>query len=430
MPSIKSSPQSSLDTTNLRKNFIWNLIGSTASAFVSLAYMMVVSRVNGVDDAGIFSFAFSTAAFFLVIGTYSGRTFQVTDKNKKTTDSDYFYLKIVTCVFMLVVGLSFCLFRGYTGDKFVIIMFLTLARALEAMSEYAYAVIQKKDRLYQVGRSLFMKSILGVAGFFLIDHFTQNLVLSCTMIIAANLLFLALYDFPKMRKTGFRFKKFERKKVWYLLRIGFFTFAFTFLNLYVINAARYVLDSTSSDSAQAIYGIIAMPATVLGLVGQYFIQPFLTNFKKFFTTDANKFQNLVLKLCLALSSIGVLCVLAAWILGIPVLELLYAVELDGNLLGLLIIIIGGTCSALALVISTALITMRRTRDQFWIYCVTAIIAFLIARVLVPVYGVLGACLSYMLSMMLLLVLYGGDFYYRLRDLKHNPTAEVQRASHE
>ena len=93
---------------NLRKNFTWNLVGSTAWAFVSLFYMMIVTRINGIDDAGIFSFAFSTASFFLVIGTYSGRTFQVTDKNKKTTDSDYFYLKIVTCTVMLLVGVLFC----------------------------------------------------------------------------------------------------------------------------------------------------------------------------------------------------------------------------------------------------------------------------------------------------------------------------------
>ena len=86
MSNEKNNPKSSLDSVNLRKNFIWNTIGSTASAFVSLFYMMIATRLNGIDDAGIFSFAFSTAAILLVIGTYSGRTFQVTDKNKKTSD--------------------------------------------------------------------------------------------------------------------------------------------------------------------------------------------------------------------------------------------------------------------------------------------------------------------------------------------------------
>lgn len=426
----KNNPQTDLDSTNLRKNFIWNSIGYTASAFVSLFYMMIVTRLNGIDDAGVFSFAFSTASAFLIIGVYSGRTFQVTDKNKKTTDSDYFCLKIVTCLAMLVTGLGFCFVRGYTGDKIVIIMFLIIFRALEAITESAYAVIQKKDRLYQVGRSLFMKAVGSLISFFVIDYFTRNIALSCMMIIIANLLIMALYDFPKLQKTGFHFKPFDGHKVWYLLRIGFFTFGFTFLNLYVVNAARYVLDSTASDSAQTIYGIIAMPATVLSLIGQYLIQPFLTNLKKFFATDAHKFQNLVLKLGLALLGAGTLCVLAAWLLGIPVLELLYAIDLDGNLSCLIFIMIGGVFNALVLVISTALVTMRHTGDQFWIYCATSLAALILSQILVTAHGVSGACLSYMLSMILLFFMYGGVFLYRLRGLKQDHAEEVKRATRE
>jgi len=424
------APTTEIVATNFCRNFVWNLVGTTLSAFASLFFMMIVTRVNGIDDAGIFSFAFSMASVFLVIGTYSGRTFQVTDKNKKTTDSDYFYLKFATCLAMLIVGLAFCLIRGYSGDKFLIIMFLVIYRALEAFSECTYAVIQKKDRLYQVGRSMFMKALFSLVGFFTIDCLTRNVALACTMIIFSHLLLIVFYDLPKLFKTQFHFESFRATKVRYLFKIGFFTFGFSFLNLYIINAARYVLDSTASDSAQTIYGIIAMPATVLALVGQYLIQPFLTSFKKFFATNAREFQKLVLKLCLAIFGIGIVCILAAWLLGIPVLELLYAIDLDGNLPGLLLIIVGGVFNALMLVISTALVTMRHTSDQFWIYCVASLAAFALARVLVRADGVTGACLSYMLSMALLFVMYVGVFVYRLRALKHSPAQEVKRATRE
>lgn len=431
MPNLKNSSRSEgLDSVNLRKNFIWNMVGSTAFAFISLFLMMVVTRLNGIDDAGIFSFAFSTATVFLVIGNYSGRTFQVTDKNRKTTDSDYFHLKFITCVAMLIVGIIFCILRGYPSDKFLIIMLLTTFRIAEAFAECPYAVIQKKDRLYQVGQSLFIKSIFSLFGFIVVDYLTRNISLACTFIIIAHVLTIIFFDLPRLRKAGFHLEKFIPKKIWYLLKIGFFTFGFTFLSLYITNAARYAIDSTASDSVQTIYGIIAMPATVLSLAGQYLIQPFLTSFKKFFATDARKFQNLVIRLCLAVLGIGVLCVLAAWLLGIPVLELLYAVELDDYLVGLLMIIVGGIFSALILVISTALVTMRRTSDQFWIYCVASIAALIISHLVVPASGVFGACLSYMLSMALLFVMYVGVFYYRLRALKRNPDQEVHYATQE
>lgn len=430
MSNVKNPNSSGLISTNLRKNFIWNTLGSTAFSFISLFFMMTVTRLNGIDDAGIFSFAFSTATVFLVIGNYSGRTFQVTDKNHKTTDSDYFSLKFVTCAAMLIVGIIFCLVRGYSGDKILIIILLTSFRALEAMSESIYAVIQKQNRLYQVGQSMFIKAILSLVGFILLDYLTRSIALSCTIIIIAHVLTIVFFDLPRLAKTGFHFDGFKLRKVRYILKIGFFTFGFTLLNIYLINAARYALDSIADNSSQTIYGIIAMPATVLGLIGQYLIQPFLTNFKKFFATDAFKFQNLVIKLCLFILGAGAICLVAAWLLGIPVLELLYAIELDGNLTNLLLIIVGGISSALTLVISTALVTMRRTGAQFWIYCIASVIALATSRFLVASYGVFGACLSYMFSMILLFIMYLGVFWYHLSALKRNPTQEVKRAIHE
>lgn len=430
MSNAKNLNSPNLVSTNLRRNFIWNLVGSTAATFISLFYMMTVTRLNGVDDAGIFTFAFSTAIVFLAIGNYSGRTFQVTDKNKKTTDSDYFYLKFATCFAMLFVGIVFCLVRGYSGDKFIIIILLTTFRILEALSECIYAVLQKINRLYQVGQSMLIKATLSLTGFIIIDTIFRSVALSCLVIVIAHLLTIIFFDLPRLTKTGFHLEKLKPARVLYLLKIGFFTFGFSLLNIYIINASRYVLDSTASDSAQTIYSIIAMPATVLSLVGQYLIQPFLTNLKKFFATNVKAFQNLVIKLCLAVFGVGIICILAAWLLGIPVLELLYAIELDGNLSALLLIIVGGIFAALVLVISTALVTMRRTGTQFWLYCITSVFALCISHLLVALQGVFGACLSYMLSMLLLLVLYIGVFYYHLRALKLNPAQELYRATQE
>lgn len=430
MSSATNPNPSGLVATNLRRNFLWNMVGSTASAFISLFLMMTVTRLNGIDDAGIFSFAFSTAMIFYVIGIYSGRTFQVTDKNHKTTDSDYFSLKFITCAAMLIVGIIFCLVRGYSSDKILIIMLLTSFRALEAVSESIYAVIQKQNRLYQVGQSMFIKATLSLVGFILLDYLTRNIILSCAIIIIAHSLTIIFFDLPRLAKTGFHLERFNLQKVQYLLKIGFFTFGFTLLNLYIINAARYAIDSSASDSDQTIYGIIAMPATMLSLVGQYLIQPFLTNLKKFFATNVRSFQNLVIKLCFAVLGIGAICLIAAWLLGIPVLELLYAIELNGNLLGLILIIIGGIFNTLVLVISTALVTMRRTGAQFWIYCIVSVAALIISHLLVASSGVFGACLSYMLSMILLFIMYTSVFCYHLRALKRNPTQEVTHAAHE
>ena len=78
----------------LIKNFIWNTIGIMLNSFNSLFFLIVVSRINGLNDAGIFSLAFSTALLLYTIGLYSGRMFQVTDiENTSGNESRHIVIK-------------------------------------------------------------------------------------------------------------------------------------------------------------------------------------------------------------------------------------------------------------------------------------------------------------------------------------------------
>ena len=53
-----------------RKSFIWNMLGSGINAFNSLFFMIVVTRINGVIDAGIFTLAFSTVSIALSVNVF------------------------------------------------------------------------------------------------------------------------------------------------------------------------------------------------------------------------------------------------------------------------------------------------------------------------------------------------------------------------
>ena len=398
---------------NLRKNFIWNLLGTSLSSTSSLFFLIMVTRINGVDDAGLFSFSFTTACLFYVIGVYSGRTFQITDNEKKITDSDYFYSKMLTCLIMIVVTLLFCLIRQYSFVKSLIIMELAFYKMLEAFSESTFAILQKNDELYKVGKSLFFKSLFSLLLFFIVDYLTKNILLASTTIIICNLLFIIFYDIKNLKKIRFKLKSVDYTKVKRLLKKGFYAFGFTFLSLYVINASKYSIDYLLSDDNQTIYGIIAMPATVLILFGQYIIQPFLVMLKENFDKSINNFIKLVLKICIVLFILGLLCVLVAFFLGIPVLELLYGIKLNDQLLSLIVIILGGTFYAISTALSTSLTIMQHTKSQFIVFVITSIFATILSYFLVKNHLVLGACLSYMFSMLFLLILYTIDFIIKI-----------------
>ena len=141
-----------------KKNFIWNTLGTGLNAFNSLFFMIAVTRMNGVDNAGIFTIAFSTACIIYIIGVYAGRIYQVTEPDKTITDKEYIINRVITTISMLILVIIFSLIRGYDIFKSAIFFLLTLYKALEAFSDVIYGVLQNNEKLDIVGRSLFFKS--------------------------------------------------------------------------------------------------------------------------------------------------------------------------------------------------------------------------------------------------------------------------------
>ncbi len=400
---------------NLKKNFIWNTIGSLLNTSISLFFLIVVTRINGVDDAGIFTFAFSLACLLQVFGTYYGRTFQVTETDENFSNQDFIYHRLFTCGSMIIIAILFALIKQYPVYKFTILLLLTIYKLIEAFSESIYAIIQKNNDLYKVGISLCLKTILPFTAFFIVDYITHNLILAILGIILMNLLVLLFYDFKNIRHYNYERTKFDFAKIKKLFKYGFYTFLFTLLTQYILNASKFAIDNYMANNFQTIFGIIVMPATLITLFGQFMIQPFLVRLTvDLKSKQIKKFNSLIIKMELILMLFGLVVIGVAYLLGIPFLELIYGIELSPYLNSLLIIIGGATLYAMSYILSNALTTMRKTKVQSLIFLIASVVAFFVSNKLVQVSGVFGASLSYALIMLLILIMYIVVFIKEIR----------------
>lgn len=385
-----------------RKNIIWNTIGTTLNAFNSLLFAIIVTRINGMDDAGIFTYSFATACVLFVIGIYFGRTFQVTDISGKYSDTDYIYNKIVTSGLMVIVAVGFCIVKQYDLYKTTIFVLLCSFKAIEAFSEAIYGILQRHERLDQVGKSFAIKAGLSLIAFLIIDLITKNLVISSVGICLICLVVLALYDVKNIKALELKKTKFTIKINNELLKIGFFTFALTFFSQYIINSSRYAIDDLLTNNLQTIYGIIIMPATFMGLLGQFIIQPILNKLTNCIKEHNKKeLKKLILKIIAIITGIGVVTIVGAYLLGIPVLEIVYGVELSEYLIPLMIIITGAILYSIELFASTVLIALRKTMWQAVCYFMVAVVSTIIAYILVEKFSIMGASLSYFITMLLI-----------------------------
>ena len=176
-------------------DFIWNTLGTGLNSFNSLFFLIIVTRVNGGHDAGIFSIAYSTALILYTIGLYSGRLCQVTDIENKIKDRDYILNRTITCILMVFFGAGFLIVKQYSAYKTTVFILLCIFKATEAFAEILYGIIQKNDLLYRVGQSLTMKSLCGIITFLIIDLVTGDLILACISMILINIVTMITFDY-------------------------------------------------------------------------------------------------------------------------------------------------------------------------------------------------------------------------------------------
>lgn len=383
---------------NLKKNTIWNIIGTGINAFASLIFMIIVTRINDVNEAGIFTFAFSLATLFNVIGTYAGRIYQVTEK-KDISNNEFLVNRLITCLIMMVIAIGYVILKKYELNKIIIVVLLCIWKMLEAFSDVIYAFLQKNDELYKVGVTLTIKNILGIAVFLVVDLITKNLIISILSFIIVYILVMIFYDFIQADMRKQIKGRVEKKNVLDIFVKGFPTFCVTFLNIYIINASKYAIDGLMADSYQAIFGIIVMPATLMILLAQFMVHPFLNIINNYVEKNDYKSVNkLLLKISACLFVIGVVAIVFCYFIGIYILEFVYGISLIDYNLCLSIILVGSIFSALTSVIITILIAMRYTVIQMIIYIVVTVCAYISSNILVQKFGVMGASVSYSLIM--------------------------------
>jgi len=389
-----------------RKNFIWNVLGTGFNAFNSLFFMITVTRINGENNAGIFTIAYATACIIFVFGVYAGRIYQVTEPDKNITDKDYIFNRVITSIFMIILVVLFCFIRKYDFYKSEVFLLLTLYKCMEAFSDVLYGILQKNDKLENVGKSLFYKSLISVLGFIVLDLFTKNLLISIFCIDLVWIIFTYIYDFKISKKYIDFSVNINWKNVLNIFKLGFATFAITFLGMYVINAPKYAIDNYLSDNLQTIFGIIVMPATVIGLVAQFLIHPFLTQIVSFYEKrDLKGLNKLMLKLIFLIFAFGIIASILAYLLGTWVLGIIYGLELGEYQLGLLVIIIASTLYTIGTIYSSVLTSVRETVSQLILYAIIAIFALIISNYLTKIWGLNGAIASYLCIMSSQFLLY-------------------------
>ena len=174
----------------------------------------------------------------------------------------------------------------------------------------------------------------------------------------------------------------------------------------VINIPKYAIDYFSTNDVQAIYGIISMPATFIMLFGQFILQPSLVGMASAYKNKEKKlFNKSVFTISvIILASLIIILPVAYWI-GIPVLNIIYGLNLNEYTIPLLIIIVGAAFYTISQILLNALITLRCTKEQMFAQFLLLFLSIVVSSFGVIKLGIYGSIYSYFTIMIFQFIIY-------------------------
>lgn len=409
---------------NVKKDYIWNTIGVLLQNAASPILLLIVTRVNGIEAAGLFSFAFSMSVLLYAIGVWGGRTFQVSDVKKEFQSSSYLMVRIILAVAIFVITIVFCLLNQYELYKTAVILALVVFKIIESFSDVLYGVLQVYGKLYKSGKSLTIKSILGMVGFVVTDMYTGNILLGIISIIIINMAVFAIYDWPQARKTSGLKMVPKNTKIYIneakvILKRCFGVFAVMFLVMLSLNIPRYFIDLYSTKEV-GYFGIMAMPITLIALLITFILQPNIVNIsKQYAARDMSGFKSSVYKILSLSAAIGFVVVLGTAFVGAYLLGLVFGVNFEGYEQALNVIVVGGIASALITVFLNIFVIMRKVNFALYALLITNIVLIPISFFAVQSYGLSGGVWAFTITnivQLLIIVMYFNNIEKRSRKI--------------
>ncbi len=397
-------------TNNIkRSSYTWNALNAIISALQNPVILLVMTRTNGVNDAGIFSIAFAIATLMLYVGLYGLRRFQSSDMNENYSFGEYHGMRILTCALMIFASVIYCFyglcFSSYSVEKAIVVFMICIVKCSQAYSDVYHGCMQQKGRLDVATKSSSVRYTLEMAAYIVLLLITHNLLLSTAAFMVASIVGLLVTSVNAGRNYCEYKPSFNWKKIRNLTIEGFPLFASLFLNMYISNAPKYAIDAYLTEEIQAIYNMIFMPAFAVMLLANFIFNPILTTYAELWLArkkeKLKELKHHIEKQMLLILGLTVLGLAIAFTIGAPVLSLIFGVDLNSYRYELCVVMIGGGALAYATYFSTVITIIRMQRTLIFCYGIVALSARLMSRYLVLEHGIMGAAAMYAFLMVIL-----------------------------
>ena len=194
---------------DFRKQAAINSTGSVVLMFGQWLISVLLVRMSGYEDAGVFSLAMTVSNMFTFFANYGLRNYQVADVRGIYSQEQYLLTRFVTSAAALVFCVGYLmLLTEYSAAEQMAVLCYLLYSLCNIISDILFGTLQLKGRLEINGYSNMIRGAVCFAAFVACYAVCHQIVLSLLLMVLCDVLWSAVYDWrlflqvEKIRRPG------------------------------------------------------------------------------------------------------------------------------------------------------------------------------------------------------------------------------------
>lgn len=390
---------------SLRRNFSWTFIGNVVYAAAQWGQLILLAKLTTPAVVGQFNLALAITAPVIMFSNLQLRAVQATDAKREYGPGHYLALRLLmTLLAMLVIGMLVL-----TGDNSPetgwVILIIGLAKGIEAISDVLFGLLQQRERMDYIAKSMIIKGILSLVTMAAAVALTRSMVWGSAALFLSWTAVLFLYDIPSVRRMAalksntdddltpeeaitprWEWRRLLRL-IWLSLPLGFVMMLIS-LNS---NIPRYFVENFHNETELGIFSAMAYlmiaGTFVINALGQS-ATPRLARY--YAENQTGPYISLSLKLLGVGVVIAIAGVVVALIGGKPLLSLIYTPEYAEQSDVFVLLMVAGGVSYVASFAGYTMTAARLFRIQTLLFAVTTAVTYFTSQMLIPEQGGRGA----------------------------------------
>jgi O-antigen/teichoic acid export membrane protein len=358
---------------------------------------MVFTKFISASEVGKFALGLAIVTPIVMFAQLHLRSVQATDAKGLYTLGDYFTLRLLGGVVILIASVAIAaLFYG-EFYMMIVITLIACAKTIESISDIIYGLFQKNMRMDIIAKSMIAKGVTSLFLLVVAVWLTRSVIWGVLALGICWLFILLIYDVPKATTFEQVKTQFILKNLWGLTRLAAPLGAVMGLICLQSNIPKYFIEANFGKAMLGYFAAVSYVAVVGEMIVMAVGQSAVARLAQYYISNRRAFKILMWKMVLVglimgIALIGLGVFFGKWFLG-----LIYTREYAECYNVFIWLLISCAVAFVGSMFGYAITAARYFKIQVPQNALVVLVGIISAYLLIPRYGLTGGAWTLLIA---------------------------------